>query len=382
MANLSPSVVNQPRSGIRRIMELSQTISNVLHLEVGEPLFHTPAHIVEAACLALNQGATKYTPNAGIMPLREAIAKKASKDLNIKILSDNVLVGVGGVQVINSAIRVCCEPGDEVLIPDPSWPNYQMMAVIANVRPVSYSLKFENNYQPDFDELEKLTSKRTRLIIVNSPSNPLGVVFSDKTMQEFVDFSKRHNIRLLSDEAYEKLVFDSKHVSPLPMDPDRQVISAYTFSKTYAMTGFRVGYAITDVQTIEQMKKIQEAYVSSVPGAMQMAAVSALEGPQDCVAQMRSVYEKHRRLAADILDNHNIKFFLPNGAFYMWIYANVKDSTQFAEKLVIENRVAVAPGSTFGKNGEGYIRISLASEKEVVQEGVKRLAQVIASQKT
>ena len=275
MTSVSQSVQRAPRSGIRKIMELSQTMEGVLHLEVGEPLFQTPAHIVEAGCEALRQGFTKYTPNAGMQQLRETIAEVKSKQLKLAIRPENVIVGIGGVEVINNAFRAICEPGDEILIPDPAWPNYVMMATIASAKVVPYRLLPENHFFPDMGELERLVTERTKMIVVNSPSNPLGVIFPQKVMERLVDFANRHDLFLLSDEAYEQMVYQGEMVTPLTMDSQHRVIAAHTFSKTYAMTGWRVGYVIADLPIIQAMTKLQEAYISSVPAATQMAAIAA-----------------------------------------------------------------------------------------------------------
>lgn len=379
MAELSASVVNQPRSGIREVMELAGTVENVIHLEVGEPLFKTPDHIVTAGCKALEDGYTKYTPNAGMQQLRSVIAAAVSKDSGRQFTADNVIVGIGGVEVINNAFRVFTEPGDEILIPDPAWPNYVTMATISNVKAVGYPLRFENGFVPDFDEIEKLVTGKTRLIVVNSPSNPLGVVFSEEVIKKFVDFANRHDLYLLSDEAYNKLTYDAKFVTPLSFDTEGRVIGAYTFSKTYAMTGWRVGYVVGSEKVIAQMIKLQEAYVSSVPGAMQMAAVTAMTGSQECVEVMRNEYAEHRLIAAGILDEFGIEYYMPMGAFYMWIKAGCENSKEFAKNLVLEKHVAVAPGVTFGYTGEGFIRISIASSKEDLEIGVRRLAESIKS---
>ena len=379
MAEVSQSVQRAPRSGIRKIMELSQTMEGVLHLEVGEPLFQTPAHIVEAGCEALRQGFTKYTPNAGMQQLRETIAAVKSEQLKLAIRPENVIVGIGGVEVINNAFRAVCEPGDEILIPDPAWPNYVMMATIANARIVPYRLCPENQFFPDIDELERLVTERTRMIVVNSPSNPLGVIFPRTVMEALVEFANRHDLFLLSDEAYEKIVYQGEMVSPLTMDTQHRVIAAHTFSKTYAMTGWRVGYVIADLPMIQAMTKLQEAYVSSVPAATQIAAIAALKGPQDCIEEMSAAYQRNRDKVAEMLSAAGITYFNPSGAFYMWVSIDGRNSTEFAQRLVQAEKVALAPGSTFGATGEGWIRISLASPTEDLVEGVQRMIKFMNS---
>lgn len=377
MAGIAKTVLNEPRSGIRNIMELALTMEDVIHLEVGEPQFATPAHIVEAGRQALADGYTKYTPNAGMNELRAAVARSKSKQLGVELTAGNVLIGIGGVEVINAVFRVLCEAGDEILLPDPSWPNYKMMATISSTRAVPYHLLAENDFYPDMDELESLVTDKTRLLVVNSPSNPLGVVFPEKVMRELLDFAERHDLYLLSDEAYEQIVYDGEMVSPVSFDKSGRVIAAHTMSKTYAMTGWRIGYAIASEDVISAMTKVQEAYVSSVPGAFQMAAVAALEGPQDCVSEMRDEYKRHRDAVATILEKNNIKFYMPGGAFYMWINIGARRSQEFAESLLREKHVTVSPGSAFGSTGEGWIRISLASSLEDLETGMNRMVEFI-----
>lgn len=379
MTSVSQSVQRAPRSGIRKIMELSQTMEGVLHLEVGEPLFQTPAHIVEAGCEALRQGFTKYTPNAGMQQLRETIAEVKSKQLKLAIRPENVIVGIGGVEVINNAFRAICEPGDEILIPDPAWPNYVMMATIASAKVVPYRLLPENHFFPDMGELERLVTERTKMIVVNSPSNPLGVIFPQRVMERLVDFANRHDLFLLSDEAYEQMVYQGEMVTPLTMDSQHRVIAAHTFSKTYAMTGWRVGYVIADLPIIQAMTKLQEAYISSVPAATQMAAIAALKGPQDCVREMCAAYRENRDRVAEILSANGVTYFTPSGAFYMWISIDGRDSSRFAQDLVQKERVAVAPGGTFGRTGEGWVRVSLASPTDDLLEGVRRMVRYLKS---
>ncbi len=379
MANISESVLREPRSGIRKIFEMSLEIPGAIHLEIGEPLFDTPAHIVEAGCSALRQGYTKYTPNAGIGELREAIAANRTNEYGYTITAGNVLVGIGGVEVINAVFRALCEPGDEVLIPDPSWPNYKMMATISNTRAVSYHLRPENGFYPDMEELESLISPKTKLLVINSPSNPVGVVFDSGMMRKLIDFVERHDIFLLSDEAYERILYAGDYVSPLKIKASPHLIAAHTMSKTYAMTGWRVGYIIAGEEVIGAVTKLQEAYISSTPGAFQMAAVEALTGPQDCVEEMRAEYQRHRDKVAEILDRHKIAYYLPSGAFYMWIKVGV-ESQAFAEGLLLRQKVTVSPGCAFGTVGRDWVRISLASSLEDLTTGVSRLAEFLKEQ--
>lgn len=371
---ISENVLRQPRSGIRRILEIAQAMENVIHLEIGEPQFETPRHIVAAACEALNGGDTKYTPNAGTDELRTAVAARVSQRTGRSISKDHVLVGVGGVEVINATIRTICDAGDNILVPDPAWPNYQTMCTIANIEPRFYALKAENGFYPDLEQMKALVDDRTRIMIVNSPSNPLGVMFDAEMMESLCKFAEEHNLYLLSDEAYEDITYDKTHVSPLKFDPEgKRVIGAYTMSKSYAMTGWRIGYVIAAPEMIDQMKKLQEAYVSSVAGALQHAAAAAIVSDQACVKSMRDEYAVHRQKAMEILDQAGMEYLAPNGAFYLWINVHTEDSTMFAEQFLKEKHVAVAPGSAFGVWGKSYLRVSLASSAEEIEEGMRRL---------
>ena len=378
MIHVTDSIRNAPRSGIRTLMELSASLEGpVVHCEVGEPQFETPAHIIEAACQALRSGYTKYNPNAGLTELREAIAKAKSKDLGIPLTKDNIMIGIGGIEILQAVIRAFMDPGDEILMPDPYWPNYIGVCATYSIKPVLYKLLPENGFYPDMEELEKLISPRTKMIMVNSPSNPLGIVFPKEVMEKLVDFADRHDIVLLSDEAYEKMVFDCEMFNPQMLGMRKNVIAAHTLSKTYSMTGWRVGYMIAHEDVVNDMFKMQENYISCVPTALQKASVAAIEGPQDCVDMMRNAYKEHRDVVANILRPAGIQFLIPTGAFYMWVNVETEDSDQFCVDFLMKERVAVAPGSTFGPSGQGWIRISLASSAEDLEQCAKRLVRFL-----
>ncbi|MGE5629672.1 MAG: pyridoxal phosphate-dependent aminotransferase [Caulobacteraceae bacterium] len=377
MPNMSQMVINQKRSGIREIVELSLGMDGVYHMEIGEPLFDTPKHIIEAGCNALRSGYTKYTPNAGFPFLTKAISERLNRDYGLALKSGNIVVTAGGVQAIAGAVRVLTEIGDEVLVPDPGWPNYDTIIMASGAVPVKYKLKPENSFYPCFEEMEKLITSRTKVLIVNTPSNPLGVVFPEEVMKRIAEFARSKDLFVISDEVYEKIVFEGKHISALPYDTDGRVVAIYTMSKTYAMTGWRIGYAASTERIISQMTKMQEAYVSCAPSAFQKAAEAALTGPQDCIDYMKEAYNKNRKKAAAILSGYGIDFFEPKGAFYMWVNAKCKDSSQFAKDLLLDRKVAVAPGITFGPSGKQYVRLSLASSEETVEKGVRILAEYI-----
>jgi len=359
-------------------MNLAAGRQDVVRLEVGEPLFSTPSHIVEAAMRALRDGFTRYTPNAGLPSVREAICARMDRDYGVKIGPERVCVTVGGVGGISSALRAAVVAGDEVLIPDPGWPNYYMMAVVADAIPRRYPLRPRNSYIPDLHELRSMVGPRTRVLVVNSPSNPLGTVFPPAFVEALVDFAYAHDLILISDEVYDRIIYEGTHRTACACDPDGRVVTVFSASKTYAMTGWRVGYAIAGEGMVRQMAKLQEAYVSCAPAPSQKALEAALTGPQGCVDAMCRTYRESRDLTCQLLAERSIPHRRPQGAFYVWIKVGCRDSTEFARRLLTEHGVALAPGSTFGPSGEGYVRVSLVSAANAIREGIARLAAAIA----
>lgn len=373
MPHMSDLALGLAQSGIRRIMNAAITRPHVIRLEVGEPRFATPRHIVDAAYEGALAGYTKYTANWGIPELRTAIAERVTLDTGRAVPPEMIGVTVGAVGAIYGIVRVLVDPGDEVLIPDPGWPNYRMLVTACAARPVDYHLREYEGFIPSREVLEAAVSPRTKAIIINTPSNPLGTVIPAGAMSELVAFARDHDLWVISDEVYEKIVFFGEHVSALRFDTDERVVVASGFSKSYAMTGWRIGYAVAPEPVIAQLAKMQESYVSCTPGPSQKAAEAALRGPQDCVVQMRDAYDQNRKLATSLLDRLGITYHMPAGAFYLWTKIGCADSMEFALTLLDEEQVAVAPGSTFGPTGEGYIRLSLASAPEDIAEGIERL---------
>jgi aspartate/methionine/tyrosine aminotransferase len=244
MRPTSSVVAGMRRSGIREVMELAQAIPDAIHLEVGEPGFPTPVHIVEAAHLAAQAGFTKYTASAGMLSLRKLLVGKL-KDLNgLEVAPESIVVTPGAVTAIATAIMAVVEPGDEVLLPDPGWPNYQMMVPAAGAVAVLYPLSAENGFTPDLAALDRLVTPRTKAMVINSPGNPTGAVFSRDVVLQLLAFARRHDLYLISDEVYEQMLFEGEHVSPARFDSDGRVVTVSGFSKTYAMTGWRLGYAV------------------------------------------------------------------------------------------------------------------------------------------
>lgn len=377
MPTLAPGAETMPRSGIRQVMDLAWSLPDpVIGLHVGEPSFTPPDHVIEAARAAYAAGDTHYVPNAGVGELRQALAHKVTTRNGFSVTPEQVIVSAGGAQALHVALSLTLRAGDEVLIPDPGWPNYAMAVMLLQATPVRYPLRPENGFRPDPAELATLVTDRTRVIVVNTPSNPLGTVLPAADVEELVRFAERNDLWLLSDECYDALTFGPEHVGPGRFDRDGRVLSAFSFSKTYAMTGLRVGYLVATEEVTSQAAKLQEPMIACVNAPAQAAALAALRGPQDAVRAMRDAYQERRDLALTQLDAQGMGYLKPEGAFYLWI--DVRDRSRgdvaiWAMDLLRNEHVAVAPGTTFGPLGEGWARLSLATATEDLLEGIRRI---------
>lgn len=376
MRGISKTVTRIERSGIREIMDQALNMENVVRLEVGEPLFKTPLHIQAAAKKAIDDGFTKYTANAGVWSLREKIADDVNRKYHKAITGENVVVSSGAVGALSCAIRALADAGDEVLIPDPGWPNYHMMVESIDAVPVRYHLNETNRFLPSLGELQSLVTPKTTVMVMNSPSNPLGTIFPKELTATIVDFAEINQLYVISDEVYENIIYEGRHESILAYDSDR-MIGVYSFSKSYSMTGFRVGYAVADTEIIRQMAKLQEATVSCANSIAQIAAQAAISGPQECIDEMVKGYQENLETATILLDSYEINYLNPKGAFYIWVDVGCADSKKFAKEFLAKYHVSVAPGRTFGPSGSRYIRLSLASEKESIEIGISRLAAML-----
>lgn len=372
----SRAVEATPQSGIREVMDLAWAMDDVIHLEVGEPSFPTPPHIVEAAVQAARDGWTRYVPSAGIPRLREAIAEKLRKRNGLEVDSAQVIVTAGGVGAVQAAMLAVLEPGDEVLIPDPGWPNFRMIAGLLQAPERLYTPRPEHGFLPTVEDLERACGARTRALIVNSPSNPLGTVIPPGRLREILAFAEERDLWVISDECYDQIIFDADFVSTATLDRSERVLSCYTFSKTYAMTGWRLGYLAVPPEASQLGDKIQQALVSCVNAPTQMAALAALTGPQDVVTEMRDAYRARRDALLALLAEQGIDCVRPTGAFYAWV--DVRDRAASAERFALEllrrDHVAVAPGTAFGPSSEGWVRLSLAADTDALLEGARRLA--------
>jgi aspartate aminotransferase len=271
---------------------------------------------------------------------------------------------------------VLCE-GDEVLVPDPGWPNFAAAVQLLQARPVGYALDPARGFLPDVAELERVVTPRTRALLVNFPSNPLGAVLTAELAEALVRFADAHDLWLISDECYDQITFGAEHVSPGRWDEQDRVISCFSFSKTYAMTGMRVGYLHAPAAVADVAAKLQEPLIACVNAPAQHAALAALEGPQGIVGEMRDAYRERRDRAAAQLDAAGLGYLLPHGAFYLWLDVRPlcgEDVKAWSLELLREQGVAVAPGTTFGPRGEGWVRVSLATATEDLLEGLARIA--------
>ena len=378
-----PAIASGPaeaaHSGIREVVNLALVTPGCIRLEVGEPNFPTPTHIVDAAIEFARMGQVKYTATAGLLSLRERLAAKLGKVNGISAGVNNINASVGGVGGIAAAVAALIEPGDEVLVPDPAWPNYRLMLAWAHGVLVPYACPPSNEFLPDPRAIERQITSRTKMIIVNSPCNPTGAVFPRALLEQLVDLAVRHNLYFLSDECYDEVILEGEHTSPASFCTDGRVISAFTFSKTYAMTGWRVGYVVANEKISDSITKILESNSSCLPTICQKAAEAALDGPREPLQQMVKAYRERRDLCVGLLEEAGLLISRPQGAFY--IMADVgrsgMDSREFAFDLVKTKKVAVAPGTAFGESARKAVRISLASSPEDLSQGIARMIERI-----
>lgn len=357
--------------------ELKKQGLDVVNLSVGEPDFDTPQHIKDAAISAINKGFTKYTDASGILELKEAIAKKLLEDNGLKYEPQQIVVSSGAKHSIYNSLLALCDPGDEVLIPAPYWVSYSEMVKLAGGIPVVLPTD-EDTLKLTPQDLEKAVSSKTKGIILNSPQNPAGIVYSEDELLALAVVIKEKKLWVISDEVYERFVYDgNKHISIATLIPDQTIVINGT-SKTYSMTGWRIGYTAGDMNVIKAISRIQSQTTSNPCSISQYAAIAAITGQQECVDEMRAEFDKRRRFMADRLNNiPGLSCKMPEGAFYL--FCNIKalslSSEEFSTRLLEKAQVAVVPGKAFG--AEGFIRISYATSLPCLEKAGDRIQEAV-----
>lgn len=378
---LSPVANGLKPSGIRRFFDIAAEMDHVISLGVGEPDFKTPWAIRQEAIRTLEKGKTWYTANAGLAELREEIARYLKDSVGVEYCPKNqILVSVGGSEAIDLCVRALVKPGDEVLIPEPSFVCYDPIVQLAGGTSVSIETKVENQFRLTPEELEEKITPRTKLLVLPYPNNPTGAVMKREHLEAIAPVIQRHDLLVLSDEIYSELTYSGKHVSiaSLPgMDQRTVVING--FSKSFAMTGWRLGFAAGPAPILQLMVKIHQYAIMSAPTMSQYAAVEALRHCRSSVAEMREEYNLRRRFLVDALNKMGLDCFEPEGAFYVFpsITSTGMTSEEFCETLLQKERVAVVPGDAFGKSGEGHVRISYSYSINYLKEALKRIQRFV-----
>ncbi len=378
---LADKVVEIKPSGIRKFFDIVSEMKDAISLGVGEPDFDTPWHIRDEGIYSLERGKTHYTSNAGLMELREEICRYLYRRQGLSYDPvKEVLITVGGSEAIDIGLRAMCNPGDEVLIPQPSYVSYEPCAVLAGAKPVIINLKAENEFRLTAQELEDAITEKTKLLILPFPNNPTGAIMEKKDLEAIAEVILKHDIFVMSDEIYSELTYKDKHVSiaELPGMQERTIL-INGFSKAYAMTGWRLGYACGPREIIQQMTKIHQFAIMCAPTTSQCAAVEALKNGDGDVEQMRTAYNQRRRYLMNAFREMGLECFEPYGAFY--VFPCIKEfgltSDEFAERLLKEEKLAVVPGTAFGDCGEGFLRISYAYSMERLKEALSRMDRFI-----
>lgn len=359
---------------------------NVVSFGAGEPDFNTPDNIIKAAVKAMNEGKTKYTPASGILDLRKAICKKFKDDNNLEYKPSQIVVSTGAKQSLANAFMAILNKGDEVIIPVPYWVSYPELVKLADGVPVLVNTKKENDYKYSMEELRKVVNSKTKAILINSPNNPTGSIYSKEDLLEIASFAKENDLIIISDEIYEKLIYDNeKHISiaSLSKDAYERTIVINGLSKSYAMTGWRVGYSACSEEIAKLMGSIQSHVTSNINSISQYAAIEALEGPQDSIKSMIVEFEKRRNYMIDRIEKINgLSFIKAKGAFYIMVDVSnfygksidgniIKNSLDFSKSILKEESLAVIPGIAFGL--DNYIRLSYATSMEIIEVGLNRL---------
>lgn len=367
--------------------ELKKEGIDVVSFGVGEPDFNTPKNIIEAATRAMEEGKTKYTATSGIVELKEAIAKKLHDDNGLNYGTKNIIISTGAKQSLANVFMAILNPGDEVIIPVPYWVSYPELVKLSDGVPVFIETKKENDFKVTYDELKSVLSENTKAIVINSPNNPTGTVYSKKDLEVIAKFAEENDLIIISDEIYEKLIYGKeKHISIASLSEDafKRTVVINGFSKAYAMTGWRIGYAACyDEELIKVMNNVQSHMTSNTNSIAQFAALEALNGDQETIKNVVKEFSLRRELMIELISGiEDLTFIEPKGAFYVMIdvskvlkKANIKGSMEFANLLLKEENVVVIPGIAFGE--DNFIRLSYATSKEEIIKGLKRIKKFV-----
>ncbi len=375
---LADKIVEIKPSGIRKFFDIVTEMKDAISLGVGEPDFDTPWHIRDEGIYSLEKGRTFYTSNSGLKELKEEICHYTKRKQGVTYDPNHeVLVTVGGSEAIDIGLRAMINPGEEVLIPQPSYVSYEPCAVLAGGVPVIIELKEENEFRLTAQELEDAITDKTKVLILPFPNNPTGAIMERKDLEAIAEVIRRHDIFVISDEIYAELTYKEKHVSIVEIEGMRErTILINGFSKAFAMTGWRLGYACGPREIVEQMTKIHQYAIMCAPTTSQYAAVEALRNGDDDVKEMRMAYNQRRRYLMNAFQEMGLECFEPFGAFY--VFPCIKEfgmtSDEFAGRFLAEEKVAVVPGTAFGDCGEGYLRISYAYSLDNLKVAIGKLA--------
>ena len=378
---LADKIVDIKPSGIRKFFDIVNEMEDAISLGVGEPDFDTPWHIRDEGIYSLEKGRTFYTSNAGLKELRKEISNYVERSQGVHYDEmHEVLVTVGGSEAIDLALRAMINPGEEVLIPQPSYVSYEPCAVLADAVPVIIELKEENEFRLTAQELRDAITDKTKILILPFPNNPTGAIMEKKDLEEIAEIIREKDIFVITDEIYAELSYKEKHVSIISLPGMRErTVYINGFSKAYAMTGWRLGYACAPAQIMEQMVKIHQFAIMCAPTTSQYAAVEALRNGDEDVAQMREAYNQRRRFLMNAFQEMGLQCFEPYGAFY--VFPCIKEfgmtSDEFATRLLMEEKVAVVPGTAFGGCGEGFLRISYAYSLDSLKTAMGKIAHFV-----
>jgi len=378
---LNPAIVNIRPSGIRKFFDIVSEMKDAISLGVGEPDFDTPWHIREEGIHSLEKGRTFYSSNAGLLELREAISDYVAEKHQVQYdPKDEVMVTVGGSEAIDLAMRVILEPGDEVLIPEPCYVSYTPCVKMAYGVPVPIALEAKDQFRLTKEKLEQAITEKTKVLILPFPNNPTGAIMEKEDLEAIVPLILQHNLYVLTDEIYSALCYKGEHRSIIEF-PEMRERTVYIngFSKAYAMTGWRLGYACSASPILKQMLKLHQYAIMCAPTTSQYSAIAAIRNGEEDVARMRDAYNERRRLLLYHFQKMGLDCFEPFGAFY--VYPSIKkfglSSEEFAERLLREEKVAVVPGNAFGDSGEGFIRISYAYSIENLKLALERIERFV-----